>query len=201
MLRNISQNLPLEPEYVDAAHPRDSQPELKLTDRDVDCVELAGLCHDLGHGPWSHVWDGSFIPIALAGTGKSWKHEDGSEMMLDYLVSDNNIKIALEDQRFIKALISGERARAPHEKGFLFDIVANKRNGIDVDKLDYFHRDSHMIGDPIHLSLTRFVKSARVINNEICYAIKDANSVYELGQARFKLHKLIYNHKTGKLPR
>lgn len=47
-----------------------------------------------------------------AGSGKSWKHEDGSEMMFDYLVSDNNIKIAREDQEFIKALISGERSRA-----------------------------------------------------------------------------------------
>lgn len=36
-----------------------------------------------------------------------------------------------------------------------------------------------------------------MINDEICYAIKDANSVYEIGQTRFKLHKLIYNHKTG----
>ena len=26
----------------------------------------------------------------------------------------------------------------PREKGFLYEIVANKRNGIDVDKWDYF---------------------------------------------------------------
>jgi hypothetical protein len=42
-----------------------SQHELNITDRDVGCVELAGLCHDLGHGPWSHVWDKTFIPAAL----------------------------------------------------------------------------------------------------------------------------------------
>ena len=42
-----------------------SQPELNITDRDVGCIELAGLCHDLGHGPWSHVWDNTFIPAAL----------------------------------------------------------------------------------------------------------------------------------------
>ena len=44
----------------------------------------------------------------------------------------------------------------------------------------------------------RLINSARVIENQICYDIKDANQVYELCWTRFSLHKRIYNHKTAK---
>ncbi|KAJ7775716.1 hypothetical protein DFH07DRAFT_901632 [Mycena maculata] len=180
-----------------AKHLRKKQPELEITDRDIDCVQIAGLCHDLGHGPWSHVWDGLFIP-AVSPT-KNWKHEDASKMMFKYLLESNNINLPVKDVNFVLALIDGDAGQcSPDEKPFLFDIVANKRNGLDVDKFDYIARDSYMIGEPSKLSLARLIKSARVINNEICYNIKDVNQLHEICYTRFRLHKMIYNHKTAK---
>ncbi|KAI0303038.1 hypothetical protein BC826DRAFT_982978 [Russula brevipes] len=183
-------------------HLKDAQPELGIDDRDVRCVELAGLCHDLGHGPWSHVWDGTYIPSALkAGIlskDGNWQHEDASEMMFDDMMEQYDLDISRDEVKFIKALIAGDKDRCSDEKSFLFEIVANKRNGIDVDKFDYIARDTRAIGDNQNISLTRLINSARVIENQICYDSKDANQIYELCYTRFSLHKRIYNHKTAK---
>ncbi|KAF9233355.1 hypothetical protein BU15DRAFT_90386 [Melanogaster broomeanus] len=164
-----------------AAHLRNTQPSLGITDQHVECVELAGLCHDLGHGPWSHVWDNIFIPTALP-EKKDWTHEQASEMMFDDMVETYQLDITPEEVTIVKALIAGDKERCVlgQTMPFLFEIVANQRNGLDVDKFDYILRDCHAVGDRGNLSLSRLIYSARVIDGMICYDIKDANQIYEL---------------------
>jgi deoxynucleoside triphosphate triphosphohydrolase SAMHD1 len=36
-----------------------------------------------------------------------------------------------------------------------------------------------------------------VIDNQICYGIKEVQNIFDVCQARYKLHKKVYNHKTG----
>ncbi|KAG9105682.1 hypothetical protein FRC07_009124 [Ceratobasidium sp. 392] len=183
---------------VEGLHSR--QPELGISQRDIKCVTIAGLCHDLGHGPFSHVWDNKFLPAVSPGT--KWSHEMGSEMMFDAICADYDVDLSEDEQNFIKDLIRGRpnlsSGRVPPEKPFLFEIVANNRNGIDVDKFDYIQRDTHAVGNKMNDVTSRLIRSARVIDGQICYADKDWYMVSQLFESRFALHKMIYNHKSAK---
>ncbi|MBN3294268.1 SAMH1 triphosphohydrolase, partial [Polypterus senegalus] len=146
-----------------------NQPELGITKEDVLCVQIAALCHDLGHGPFSHVFDGVFlkeykeIPWKVHNSFSPFvQHEKGSCDMFDHMYKDNNLKdcfeeYGLEDEHldFIKDMINVERLTdeemGEKEKPFLYEIVSNKKTGIDVDKFDYFARicEALVLADPV----------------------------------------------------
>ncbi|KAK7079542.1 SAM domain and HD [Halocaridina rubra] len=192
------------------------QPDLNISPEDVLCVQLAGLCHDLGHGPFSHLWEDF---VTRARPDKNWTHEDASVRMFDYLIEENNLheyfrmyNLHERDLLFIKELIRGPKiingATWPYEgrnrsKGFLYEIVANKRSGIDVDKWDYFLRDGHSLGIEVKFDYQRLIKFSRVINVEdegpqICFRDKEVDSLYHMFYTRRALHKTAYQHRVVK---
>ncbi|NWU99325.1 SAMH1 triphosphohydrolase, partial [Upupa epops] len=199
---------------------KERQPELDITQRDILCVEIAGLCHDLGHGPFSHMFDGRFIPLARPGF--NWKHEHASVKMFEHLIASNKLEAAMrdyglvleEDMDFIKEQIGGPidetaceeswpyRGRQK-DKSFLYEIVANKTNGIDVDKWDYFARDCHHLGIQNNFDYRRLLKFVRVCEAEnqkhICPRDKEAGNLYDMFHTRNWLHRRAYQHKTGNI--
>ncbi|KAG1955778.1 HD domain-containing metal-dependent phosphohydrolase family protein [Pimephales promelas] len=203
----------------------ENQPELKITKQDFLCVQIAGLCHDLGHGPLSHVFDGLVIPKAkeekkIRGLyddiPETWKHEQMSVQMFDDIVkslkteNENVLKehgLDDKDVTFIKELIEGAKDSAAEwtykgraeDKSFLYEIVANKQNGIDVDKWDYFARDCYHLGIRNSFDHQRLLKFSRVCEvngrNHICFRDKEADNVYDMFRTRYTLHRQAYQHK------
>ena len=60
----------------------------------------------------------------------------------------------------------------------IFQIVANDRNGIDVDKMDYFTRDGHGLGIKSTFDHNRYIGQCRVMfkhdkPNETTIAVRD----------------------------
>ena len=60
------------------------QKDLEVTASEVTCVSLAGLCHDLGHGPFSHLFDSRFMPLARPEL--NYSHEKMSVVLFKDLV-------------------------------------------------------------------------------------------------------------------
>ncbi|KAG7171084.1 Deoxynucleoside triphosphate triphosphohydrolase SAMHD1-like 3, partial [Homarus americanus] len=79
-------------------------------------------------------------------------------------------------------------------------VVANKRTGVDVDKWDYFLRDTHNLGISVTFDYSRLVKLSRVnrLKNEeqhICLRDKAIDNLYEMFHARRTLHNSAYQHR------
>ena len=91
--------------------------QLNITEMDILCIRIAGLCHDLGHGPFSHVYE-SFLKAAykqekehpelyvdrnakykeqfgidLPPLPEKYEHEQTSLMMIDDLLATNGLEI------------------------------------------------------------------------------------------------------------
>ncbi|KAI8393865.1 HD phosphohydrolase domain-containing protein [Radiomyces spectabilis] len=163
------------------------QPELNITEDEVKCVKLAG-----------HIFDNEFMPRARPGF--QWSHEEASEMMLEYMIDDNHIDLERENINLIKDLIAGAPRSSSQftERGFLFDIVANKKNSVDVDKFDYIERDAQNLGLRSSYDAKRLLVYSRVVDNEICFHHKEVYNLYEMFHTRYSLFKRIYTHRVGK---
>lgn len=120
-------------------HLRETQPELEVSPHEIMLVKIAGLCHDLGHGPFSHMFE-EFVHAA--NPQSTFRHERMSLQMLEWLLEENQIPFSGEDMQFLRECINPyDNPTQSNPKRFLYDIVANARNSVDVDKFDYLARD------------------------------------------------------------
>ena len=85
-------------------------------------------------------------------------------------------------------------------KWFLYEIVANKQNGIDCDKFDYFARDCANVGVKSTFDHRRYFKNVRImpVKNQlhICVRDKEVFNLYELFHTRWSFHHRVCQHKT-----
>ena len=166
---------------------KNNQPELNISEKDVEIIMLAGLLHDIGHGPLSHVFD----DYLLGGISTPEKtHEYRAGLIIDELFNKNLFKLTKTDINQIKSYINPTE----FDCGFLYEIVSNNRNSLDVDKFDYLMRDTKSIGLSYTIDCSRLILQARVIEDEICYPEKINFTIYNLFGIRYRLHKEICTH-------
>lgn len=167
-----------------------NQPEL-LTDcneRTQELICIAGLIHDLGHGPFSHLFD-TFLEIG--GIDNEWiHHENRSLILFRHLVSTYQIPMTEEEVQFLEGLIKGNLDK----KYWYRHLINNSESGLDMDKMDYVLRDSMMFGMKIQFDARRIMKNCRVIENELSFCDRIQDEIVTVFMIRNKMNRFIYRH-------
>lgn len=151
-----------------------------ITEKEKMTVILAGLLHDIGHAPMSHIYE-------QAGGSH---HEQRSSLFIDLLCDDPSLFELKEYSVDIKNIINGIS-----EKEFMAEIISNSRNGLDVDKLDYLVRDCYFTGVKCIINVDRIIDGMSLKNNSIVYNKKIIEDITDVFRTRYTLHQRVYQHR------
>ena len=117
-------------------------------------IKAAALLHDLGHGPFSHVFE-----RVLKTEGTNYKrHDDWTCAILRDRTTEAHQKLGDLDPEQLCGLISDSAARPPEP--YLKDIVSSQ---LDADRMDYLLRDSLMTGSEYGRFDSEWILNALVI--------------------------------------
>lgn len=164
------------------------QPEVVPSARVQELLCVAGLVHDLGHGPFSHLFDQ--LCQDTKSTDDTWSHHEyRSGMLFRDLVSTYEVPLAPDEIDFVV-----DRIHTATKTHWYDTLISNPFSSLDTDKLDYVIRDSFHFGMKFHYDITRILQNCRVIDNELCFCERIHDEIQLFFQIRERMHRSIYRH-------
>lgn len=162
---------------------------VEISEDEATAAMAAILLHDVGHGPFSHV----FEEAGMLPTGMS--HEDISLMMMEEIrdsfhCSDTEVHEGKEIMKLAIAIFKDE-----YHKHFLHQLISSQ---LDVDRLDYLCRDSFFCGvTEGSVASARILKMMNVQDGRLVVEAKGIYSVEKFLVARRLMYWQVYLHHTS----
>ncbi len=159
-----------------------------LSEDEVQKVRIAALLHDVGHGPFSHVFEHLLVKFL------NKTHED----LNVWVVQKSELKDLLSDLGYDPNELAKLSVGLLHKPGkaFMDQII---RSAVDVDKLDFVVRDTYHTGAEYgYVDVFRIIHMLDVLDENLAVDLGALSALESLILARIESFKSIYFHRVGR---
>ncbi len=166
----------------------DSNLSQYLAKEEAQMIRLAALLHDVGHGPFSHVFE-HLLEKFLEKT-----HEE----ITVWMIEKSELSVILERAGYhspeIAKLATGSLKL--EEKAFMDQII---QSAVDVDKLDFIVRDTYHTGAEYgNIDIFRIIHMLDVLDGNLAVDAGALSALESFILARIESFKSIYFHRVSR---
>jgi HD superfamily phosphohydrolase len=154
-----------------------------LNSDDIANLRMGGLLHDLGHGPFSHLFE------EVLQKRKKISHEEiGKKIILQTEIGDLLSKSGF-NKKFLAELSFGNS-----KQQFMNEIISG---GLSADMMDYLPRDGYFTGaEHAKIDFKRIIQSLDVHEKKLSLDKSALYSFESMMISRYQMFKAVYYHKT-----